>query len=191
MSSKKKKPQDFQAKREVTSAGAWKGKKAGSTFDLELPSGNVCKVRRTDMPTLLASGAFPDSLMAIVSEKIDTATGKKDKPKELSTEEVQSVMGNPDQMVELFSSIDRLVPIVVVEPKVVNHKVEDGKDSKGKPAFRDLTDEEREALGDVVFTDEVDLEDKMFIFQFVVGGKSDVEGFRNELGSAVGDLSAN
>jgi len=183
---KKKNPQDFKPK-SVTAAGAWKGKKAGSTFDLELPSGNVCKVQRTDMPTLLASGAFPDSLMSIVSEKIESATGKKNKPKELSNDDVQSVLSSPDQMVQLFESIDKLIPIVVVEPKVANHSVLDPATKKMRP----LTDEEREAAGDVVFTDEVDLEDKMFIFQFVVGGKSDVEGFRSELGAVVGDISAN
>lgn len=185
---KPKSPQDFKAKA-PTSASAWKGKKKG-TFDLELPSGNVCKVRRTDMPTLLASGAFPDSLMAIVSDKIDTATGKKDKPKKLSNDDVKNVMGDADQMAALFESIDRLIPIVVVEPKVKNHNLLDDKNKVVRP----LTQEERddiEAAEDVIFTDDVDLQDKMFIFQYVVGGKGDVEGFRAELGAAVGDLSAN
>ena len=194
--SSKKNPQDHKPKKQksVTSASAWKSKsgRAGVETDLELPSGNVCRVRRVDMPTLLASGAFPDSLMAMVSDKIDTATGKKDSPKEMDQDEVKSIIADKEKMTALFESIDRLVPIVVVQPRVQNHNLI----SEDNKVVRPLTEVERQAIeeefeGDVIFTDDVELEDKMFIFQFVTGGKREVETFRAELESAVGDVSAN
>lgn len=200
MSSKTKarKPQDHKSKKQVTAASSWKGKASGAGLetDLELPSGNVCRVKRVDMPTLLASGAFPDSLMSIVSEKVDTATGKSDKPKKLKKSEVEAVTQDPKKMVELFQSIDRLIPIVVAQPAVQNHNLIE-KDAAGEQkVVRPLNEEERQALldeyeGDLLFTDEVELEDKMFIFQFVIGGRRELETFRAELESSMGDVPAN
>lgn len=184
-----KKPQDHKKKSGPTSAKAWKSSRTGTIMDLELPSGNVCRVKRVDMPTLLASGAFPDSMMAMVTEKVESATGGETRAKPLDNMDAAALMKSPEKLDLLFSSVDKIVPLVVVEPKVLNHRIEEN------GVIRELSDEERQALEDeyeegIVWTDEVDIQDKMHIFQFVVGGSRSVEGFRSGLQSAVADISA-
>lgn len=186
-------PQDRRAKqgpKKIATAATWGSKKQKSTFELELPSGETVLLKRVDMPTLLASGAFPDSLMSIVSEKIKSATGKDDTPTALDPAVVKNVLADPAKLAELFDSIDKIVPLVVAEPTVRNHK-RPVFDAQEKPTgtFETIPDDERDE--DVVYTDVVDLEDKMFIFQFTVGGTREVEDFRAELGSTVADVSAN
>lgn len=194
----KNRPQDYKPKqkREIATAATWGGRKASSTFDLDLPSGNTVLVKRVDMPTLLASGAFPDTLMAIVSEKIGSATGQEDAPKAVDKDAMKDIMGSPEKLGELFAAVDRIIPLVVEQPKVLNHRREVATadvaaDSKVKvtgATWETIPDAEREE--DVVYTDMVDLEDKMHIFQFAVGGTRDVEEFREELASTVADVSA-
>jgi hypothetical protein len=41
---------------------------------------------------------------------------------------------------------------------------------------------------ELVYVDEVAEEDKMFLFQVVTGGTTDVESFREELGSTMDDI---
>ena len=188
--SSKKKPQDHKAKSQVGTAKSWKkAGREGTIVDLELPSGNVCRVKRVSLPALLSTGAFPDSLMSLVSDKIETATGEKNKPKEVDPAAAQEFLKDPEKLDQLFSSMDKIIPIVVVEPKVLNHRVPvldaEGNDTgKSVP----IPDEDRDE--DVLYTDDVDLEDKMHIFQFVVGGVKDVESFRAESASVMGALPA-
>lgn len=180
-----KTPQDFKQKRKVATAKSWGGKKQSATTELLLPSDNTVLIKRVDMPTLLASGAFPDSLMSIVSEKIESATGKANSPTEIDPSVVKNVLADPAKLGELFTAIDRIVPLVVAEPAVANHRrLVEGSETE----YEDVPDEERDE--DVVYTDQIDLEDKMFIFQFTVGGTREVEDFRTELGSTVADISA-
>lgn len=181
-----RRPQDRQPKRQVATAATWGSKKKSSTFELDLPSGNTVLCKRVDMPTLLASGAFPDTLMSIVSEKIETATGQNDTPKEMDPAVVKGVLEDPKKLGELFDAIDKIVPLVVAQPTVENHK---RPIAEGSVELEVIPDEERD--DDVVYTDAIDLEDKMFIFQYAVGGTREVEDFRAELTSTVADVSAN
>lgn len=185
-----RRPQDHQPKRQVATAATWGSKKKASTFELDLPSGNTVLCKRVDMPTLLASGAFPDTLMSIVSEKIDTATGASDKPQEMDPTVVKGVLEDPKKLGELFDAIDKIVPLVVAQPVVINHKRE-VMDANDQPTgkFEVIPDEDRD--DEIVYTDAIDLEDKMFIFQYAVGGTREVEDFRTELASTVADVSAN
>ena len=170
--------------RGVSKASAW-GRAKTSNVVLDLPSGEVVLVRRVVMPQLLASGAFPDSLMAIVSEKIESATGAENAPKEVDPAVMQDMMKDPKKLSQLFDSVDKIMPIVVVEPAVLNHKRPVTPDDLNGE-WEVIPEEERDE--DVLYTDVVDLEDKMHIFQFAVGGTRDVEEFRSGLKSAVGDV---
>lgn len=188
MSSKNKsrRPQDFKkkAERKVATAASWGGKKA-ATFELDLPSGHTVLMKRVDLPTLLASGAFPDALMTIVSEKIGTATGQEDSPKEIDPAVVQGMIDDPKKLGELFTAVNKILPIVVAEPAVAYHKRLADPDGT---EFEVIPDEDRDE--DVVYTDQIDLEDQMFIFQYTVGGTREVETFREELTSVVADVPA-
>lgn len=195
MSSKNKanKPQDFKpkAKREIATAASWGSKKATGNFELELPSGSIVLLKRVDLPTLLASGAFPDELMSIVSDKIETATGKADTPKEVDPSVVHDMIGDPAKLAKLFDAVDKVLPIVVAQPPVLNHK-RPVLDESGVPVSLAATEviPEEQRVDGFVYTDTVELEDKMFIFQFTVGGTKEVAEFRSELSATVADVPA-
>lgn len=142
--------------------------------DLELPSGNVVQVKRIDLPSLLADGAFPDTLMGIVQQKLGESKAKKEVD---DSELVEDMLGDTEKITELFSAFDNIVVRTVVQPSVRLHTDEDGKT---------IPEDERDE--EYIYTDEVDLNDKIFIFQFSVGGDADLESFRNKSASAVADL---
>lgn len=175
-------PQDFKKKpkkaksntvKTVSSAADFR-KKAKKLVDVELPSGNVVQLRRVDLPSLLADGVFPDTLMGIVQEKMSDA---KSKPEVDDSALVQDMMGDTDKITELFSAFDNIVVRVVAQPPVRNHVDEDGKT---------VPEDDRDE--NFIYTDEVDLNDKIFIFQFSVGGDADLESFREKSATAVADL---
>lgn len=166
----------------VATAKTWK-KQTGT--DLELPSGNVCRVKRPGMEKLLGLGILPDSLTPLAMEAVQRAeTGRPQDHKKPGDEEIdpklmQKFLEEEGAVEAIFSSFDRVTALCVVEPKVLWHLRDTGeKNDKGKPVYEEIPEDERDE--DILYTDEVDLDDKTFIFQFVVGGTSDLEEFRKE-----------
>lgn len=196
-----------------TSSKSWKKRNAG--IELELPSGNVALVKRPGMPALMKAGIMPDSLTPIALEHLAKAErgGKPSQQAEddLDREFMERILTDASEMEGLFLSFDKALVMCVVEPKVLLHvrevKGDDGKplrDDKNRIVYQDIPEDERmsdevpETLEDgrpnpyyctedelPVYTDEVDQEDKQFIFQFVVGGTSDLERFRREQAAAL------
>lgn len=159
------------------SAKTWKRNKG---TDLELPSGNVALVKRPGMDKFLSAGIMPDSLTPIVVEAVQSGKG-------LPPEKTQELMKDSN-INELFVALDRCLVYCVVEPDVMWHRRETGeKDADGKPILEDIPEDERDT-DTYVYTDEVDVEDKMFIFNFAVGGSRDLESFRKELSDGVGSV---
>ena len=203
--------------RPATSPKAWRKRTGG--IDLDLPSGNTCKVKRPGMEKLLKAGILPDSMTPIALEHIRRAeSGGRPDPDaadtELERQIMEEVLQDPSQIGEIFLSFDRVTAMCVVEPKVVLHVRErlneDGSkflDEKGRPVWDEIPPEERissenpetiEVDGEIVpnpyyaseeeeplYTDEVDGDDKQYIFQFVVGGSSDLAQFPGESGADV------
>lgn len=168
----------------ATSARAWKRAKA--TEELELPSGNVALVKRPGPALLLQEGFLPDSLSMIVNETIRENKGMK--PQDLS-----EIQNDPDKIVDMLEGIDRMIPMIVVEPPTLFHKTQ-VLDDEGNPVtkdngqskFEDIPGEDRD--DDYVYTDDIELDDKMFLFQFAVGGTRSYEQFREEQRVAMGDV---
>lgn len=179
-------PKDHQPKR--TSASAWQSKAGAKPQDVELPSGNVALLRQIPITDMLAQKMFPDSLSSIISEKVGQGTTKDAKSKgkdgktvvkEPSNDDIKDVMGDPDKILELFDLFDKVLASAVVEPKVKYHKEDSGE-------VIDWADRDDEFL----YTDQVDLEDKLFIFNYCIGGSKDLERFRTEFGDALGGMEA-
>lgn len=186
----------------ATSARNWK---KPSNEELELPSGNVALVKRPGMESLLASGVMPDSLTPIILESIKQAQrgqpqdhkgkgGKATTPNELSPEQMEKLLSDPNALNDIFASFDRVCEMVVVEPAVKYHKVlevdDNGnprKDVDGKEVWTIIPHADRDP--EILYTDDVDPDDKEFIFQFVVGGSRDLESFRQARSEGMGDLS--
>lgn len=168
-------PQDFKKSKKnlkTTSASQWKKNAGAKPVDVELPSGNVAKIRQIPMPTLLADGLFPDSLAGFVRDAINVDKPKEEVQKE-ANEQLGKMVQEPEKMAEMFSLFDKITVLAVVEPVVTA-----------------APENEADRDDDLLYADEVDLEDKMFIFNFCVGGSKDLERFRTESASAMGSLAA-
>lgn len=185
-STSRKKPQDRNAKRTVTSAADWKRKTGSKGTDIELPSGNIAKIKAVPITKLVEMDVFPDSLESIIAEKTKADSGKDAvAAKHPDEAEVKKAVANPKDLAKLMNSVDRITALAVLEPKVLLH-LENVAGEGEEPQWEDIPDDERDE--DVLYTDDVDLEDKMFIFQFCVGGTADLDRFRAEFGESLGAM---
>jgi len=143
------------AAKKPTSAAQWK--KASAGVPLEVPSGNTALVRNPGMQVFLRKGLVPNSLMPLVRKGM---TGKEP---EIKLDDI-----NEDQLEAMLDLFDAITCYCVIEPKVL-------------PVPAEGEERDPEAL----YVDEVDFEDKQFIFQWAVGGTRDLEQFRKEQSNAV------
>lgn len=149
---------------------AW-GSQSGMPEDLTLPSGQLCLVKRPGMEGLVKAGVlrYMDSLTALVNEKHITRVEKNG---QIETHmDMASIMRDDDSLAEIMRVVDKVVIHCVVQP----------------PVFSTPDDVTRRQAG-VIYTDMIDLQDKMFIFQYVVGGTRDLETFRGGLGELLGSV---
>lgn len=151
-------------------AQAWLSGGVGGLEDVVVPSGQLCLVRRPGLEGLMKAGVLNrmDSLSSVVNEKhLKRVKGGK------AAEEVDalSLLGDPKAVADVMDVVDKVVCHVVVKPEV----------------HRNPNDVTRRQPG-VVYADMIDVMDKMFIFNFVVGGTRDIESFRDEFDESVGGL---
>jgi hypothetical protein len=155
------------------------------TQDLTTPSGQMCQVRMPGVQSMIAAGVLEsaDTLGSLIDEKhIKRVQGKGPNAGKPVSVDTQGLMKNPEQLAKVFEVVDKVVEHMVLQPAVQRPiKVVDGKDVL-------LTFDERE--DHVVYTDRIDLMDKMFIFQYAVGGSSDVESFRKQFAEGMGGVAA-
>lgn len=133
-----------------TTAQQWK--KASQGVPLEVPSGNTALVRNPGMQIFMQRGLIPNSLMPIVRQAMSG------KPLDLKAEDMTE-----QHLEDMLALFDAVTVYCVVEPKVL-----------AVPA------DGEERAEDVLYVDEVDFDDKQFIFQWAVGGTKDLEKFREE-----------
>lgn len=148
----------------ITSTKEWKKSSGAEAAPITVPSGNVALVRNPGMKLFLKEGMIPNSLLTIVQTSIDANQGKT----MANVQQDLKANATPEQMQDILKLMDAVTIYCVVEPKV---------------APVPLVGEERDE--DILYVDEVDLEDKMFIMQYAVGGTKDLERFRVELASVV------
>lgn len=167
----------------------WGSSELGGLMDLEVPSGQRCLVRRPGVEGLLAAGVLRDidSLTAIVGEAhLDRvhperkAKGKqpadrkpKKTPEKSQEESIDELLKDPDKLVNVMHTIDRVICHCVVKPEV------------------EMTPNDPTRRKDkTIYADMIDMVDKMFIFNFAVGGSGDLDSFREEFDGLVGSLAA-
>lgn len=133
---------------------------------IELPSGHLMALKNTSMAGFLQGGNIPNALMKV----IQTAIAKQKGDVEASVEaDVTEMMADPEKLVEVFATVDAFVITVAVEPRV--HPVPEDEDDR---------DDE------LLYVDELDLEDKMFIFSRAMGSTKKLEQFREQPAKPVG-----
>lgn len=150
---------------------AWgSGGNAQGTHELEVPSGQKCLVKRPGMEALMRQGILRDvdTLTSLVDQKIAEKGGKAKPGTEV---DLSKMLDQPEKLDAIIHTVDRAVVACVIKPEVVMTP----------------SDETRRKDG-VVYADMIDLIDKFFIFNYVVGGSSDLEQFRLELDESVGSL---
>lgn len=146
------------AAKKVSSAKDFK-KKTQAT--LELPSGAVVKLRNPGgLRVFMRNGSIPNSLMPVVSESL--ASGK-DMDMKSAADEVDN-----DTIVEMMEMMDTVAIACFAEPR----------------AYAPPEDE-ADRDDELLYTDEIADEDKMFVFQWMSGGTTDVEQFRAQQKSNV------
>lgn len=169
-------PPKGKSKAEESKYGAgWRSNKIGIAEDVVMPSGDIALVRRPGIEGLIKEGILNevDGLTSIVSSEFlteDTAGTKQ--------VDGEKLMRSPEDLMKVLMVADKVIIATVVLPRVTPVPADN---EDGTPAERDP-----EAL----YPDQIGLEDKMFIFNYVVGGSRDVASFREGSQAAVGVLPA-
>lgn len=147
------------ANRAASAKSEFKKKSAGQS--LELPSGLVAVVRRLGVTTLLAENIMGDELTSLAQDAVDKAKGGKVPQSEALRDDV---LNDPARITAMLEAFDKVVVRSWIDPKVF-------------PAV-DVAEDERDE--ETLYADEIDLADKIFTFNWVAGGSSDLTRFRQQ-----------
>lgn len=163
----------------------WGQSTLGHRVFLTLPSGQTCWAKPIGLQGVLESGMLgeADSLTAFVGKqfikKVRGRNGVADK------EEIDAklIMNSPETIRKIVKLVDGITPLVVVDPVVYCHyrtvnAGTDREDTEMIPA--------EDRVSGAIYTDMVDLRDKMFLFNFTMSGVKDAESFREGSESALG-----
>ena len=172
-----------------TSATTWKKNSGAVAHDIEMPSGNIAKVRIPGLPTLMAQGLIADSLMPMVNKAIEQGkSGKAPKKSKTTDQEIAELMQDPRKFEDMMDTFDKVLVACVVEPKVVYYKYTEENAPTPDLVGKVLPNEERD--DEVLYSDEVDMDDKSFLFNLVSGGTRDLETFRRQQSQLVAGVPA-
>ena len=166
--------------------------------DLDLPSGHTILVKRLDLQAIVAADMIDDfdKLSPTVEEKIvqpskgkrpsDRAKKKPTKAQQKAAEEqAMKDFFTGDNIAMLMTLMGRIIPQVVIQPKVACHLV---KNEKGSWVEMD-PDEREEGL---IYVDSIPLGDQMAILQFGMEGMEmeSLQSFSKQSQSDVVDVEA-
>lgn len=171
------------AKRKISTVQDWK--RSSTAVEVPLPSGKVCLANRIGMKSFLEQGTIPDYLTPIVNRIIR-------EKRYLPPEEEKALANDPTAALKTAEMLDRALVLTVVEPKVhmppgcavpgcgkyLNFNDEDVHNRKGDKFDHDFVSGEKD--DNLLYADEVDLEDKLFLFNWSVGGGTDLNTFRQQ-----------
>lgn len=175
---------------DYTPASEWKSEKGPALKDLKVPSGKTALVRAPGLQAFLAMGFIPNSLMGVIKDMLDKNSGKK-KPtakqeEQMMAEFFSDIMENPDKMQDLIGMVDKVVVYCVEAPKVEPTPMMTTEVEIDGEVVKKLIPDPNARKDDVLYVDEVELEDKFFIMNFACGGTREVEQFRDESAAVVG-----
>jgi len=163
---------------------------ASDLHDLTLPSGDTCQARRPGVQGLISAGLLDsfDELTALVKtehlDKHDIKAAAKVTPEDAKSA-VDTLMADPSKLATAFQMVDRLVAGVVTQPKVwVDYQLKDEIDEDYAKRVK------RAAEDEAIPVRAVDLDDKMFILQWAIGGSSDLAVFREGREQLMADVAS-
>lgn len=164
----------------------------GGLVDLTLPSGDTCQAKRVGPAEMIRIGILDsfDELTALVQEEHiapkttagQIAAAKRVEPAEAQAA-VQALIRDKDKLAASFHLVDRMVVGVVAQPPVwIDYQTKD--ETEAEFADRAAKAEADEAVA----VRDIDLEDKMFIVNWAMGGSRDLKSFREGREQLMGDL---
>lgn len=163
-----------------------------SEQEITTPSGQTCRAKKLTIPSMMEMGilAEGDAITALVSKHIRKVKGGKGVPDGTTVIDEAAILGDPKALQSIIGLTDKVIPHVVTSPRVVLHYSET---TVGKTKVTKKLDDDERALilaeyPGTVFTDQIDLEDKMFIFDWAAGGLKAMSSFRNGPASDVGSV---
>jgi hypothetical protein len=146
-----------QQRRKASSISDWKK----APEPIELPSGLFMTVKNTSLSTFIQTGQIPNSLMSVV-------TGAVNSKKKSDKDTMDQIIADPKALAKMFEAVDKFVTLIAIDPEV------------SMPPVNDV-----DRRGDLLYADEIEMGDKMFLFQRSIGGTTDLESFRRELAAGV------
>jgi hypothetical protein len=156
--------------------------RTGTVERVTLPSGQTADVKRLGMEGLVSAGLLneTDTLTSMIDQKHIRRVrgGKKADTDEIN---VGSLIKDPKALGKIMLLVDRATPHIVEKPPVKLH-LEDLPDG----STRLIPDDERD---ESVYTDQIGFEDKMFLFNYAIGGSADVDRFLDESSAAVAGVA--
>lgn len=178
---------------------AWGGE---HLIDLEMPSGQMAQVRRPGVTGLVKAGLLDslDSLTALVkTEHIDRVKTGKPTTEVITADDIKTLSQDKERLFTALDLMDRVTEYVVVQPSVLRpvQRDEQGSPLKmwrgklsdtGDQIMEELELPDKDRVPGQVYTDMVEATDKVYLFQFVVGGVRDLEQFRKEFGETLGAM---
>jgi hypothetical protein len=156
----------------------------GTTVLITTPSGQTCHATRMGLPGIIKAGVLgeADSLTAFVDKRHIKRVRGGNGVEDHDEINMESILKDPDQLGKIIMLVDRVLPLVVQDPVVEKHFT-DEKDDAGKDITVRIPDDKRQS--GVVYTDMIGLEDKMYLFNWTVGGTADAERFSEETSVAM------
>lgn len=154
------------AQLKISAVGDYKKRLGGI---MELPSGLVMKLKNPGgMLAFMSSGMIPNSLMTVIQKSLDNGQPMK-------AEELTNADGgvDPEFIEQMSELLNNIIVVCSVEPSV-------------EPVPAD----EADRSDDVLYADEIPDDDKMFVFQWITGGTSDLETFRRKQSEGMADMEA-
>lgn len=132
---------------------------------IELPSGNYIVLKKTSLSGFLQGGSIPNGLMPILQGAL-AQRGKAEVQDQ--DEAVDEIMSDPSKLGDMFTAMDAYVCSVAIDPRVYP-----------------IPENEADRDDELLYADEMEDQDKMFIFQRAMGSTQDLATFRKESASGV------
>jgi hypothetical protein len=163
----------------------WGSSALGKTVFLTCPSGQTVYAKVIGLEGVVKTGVMgeADSLTAFVGKHFvkQVREGKGAPPTE--TIDADRLLKSPDMLQKIVKMVDALMPYVIADPVVKCHYAVL---NAGTPQEDTIMISLSDRVPGYVYTDQIDLPDKMFLFNFAMSGVADAESFRKESEAALG-----
>lgn len=148
---------------EITSVEDWKAGVDRHPVKLAMPSGKVCLAFNPGMEVFVEQGIIPNALLPLVMKAVEEGKG-------MDPKAVSEAAKDPELLAQTLEMCNAITVRCVIQPVV--HPIPKAAERSAKK----------------LYVDEVDLDDRMFLMQWVVGGTSNLGKFRDEQEAVVGGL---